>query len=290
MHSSSGPPRPRPPPKTAAAAGASLYSATNEAAGLEDESDQEDPTAALLESAEALAARLPVVRRTRDLMQTKLQHMYRTQQLPDSYSGAVELTAAPGRGWGLMATSVIQAGEPILICAPLALIAGPPGRPPGAAELQQVLQSARWLTPSRRLLELLCDGETPRASDAEQEYERPREARRRRDEERREGRAGGGSALMREQEREMLAVLQELGIEAGGFGEDREDEEAALQDLEAAAARKLQRRRAAADGGAVSGSSSTEPPMLRSLLKGLSDEKQDGQLGSRPPIRMDNER
>jgi hypothetical protein len=271
-------------------------------------------------SAEALFARRPFLDPTgarggaglagAAAMHTKLQFMYSTQQLPDTYIGAIELAAAPGRGWGLMATAIIQPGDPIIICPPLALIAGPPGRPPGVSDLARLIAGARWLAPSRRLLEALSDGAAPRPHDAVPEAPAAAAAAR--------GRGGGGSrrarsALEEQQEVEVLALLRRMGIDAedaailleesnenggsrrSGLSEEgAADTEAWVQDSDGGRGlAALLRDRAAAAAGAGGSSASKDPaaaPRLRELAAGLSDARQAGVFGSRPALRMEPER
>ncbi|GBF96453.1 hypothetical protein Rsub_09252 [Raphidocelis subcapitata] len=223
---------------------------------------------------------LPAPRRSpRAAMHTKLQYMYATQQLPGPHIGAVELAALPGRGWGLVATAVIHPGDPILICPPLAVISGPPGRPAGPGDLGDVFAAARWLAPSRKLLQLLSDGETPRRpAAAAPDAARPAPLRRA------AGGAGGrgrGGAARAGRDPQVEAFLRSLGVDPavvlGGDGEE-EDEGAEASGRQS--------------GGAVRGAEAAEaaPPKLASLLAGLSDARQEGKLGSRPAIKMDPER
>jgi hypothetical protein len=248
--------------------------------GGDDEENDDDPLFSTQRSAEAVAARMPALRGDDTMMHSKLQYMYVDQRLPGSFLGPVELSPVDGSGWGLVATGVIDPGEPILICAPLALVAGPPGRAPPPSALLEVVRAARWLAPSRRLLESLTDGATPRPSDAAAAAKR-REA----DAKLRRGK----SAYQRRQEREVLSVLQQLGVEldedalAVGEGGAEQRELAALE---------AERRggKGSSGGSGSGGGGGDGPPLVRNLLAGLSDMREEGQLGSRPPIRMDPER
>jgi hypothetical protein len=226
-------------------------------------------------SAERLAARLPVLRGGQDALHTKLQHMYSSQQLPDVFIGDIELAEAPGRGWALAATAVIEPGDPILITPPLALLAGPPGRPPAPEDLRALIQRARWLAPARQLLEALCDG--PRPESAAEEGAEARQARRQRP-------SRVKSALERQQEAEILDLLRRMGMGEGDLdlkdyedGDERDD----LEELEGD--EQGQQGPAAAVLGA-------RLPQLEALAEGLRDARREGQLGSRPQLKVDPER
>jgi hypothetical protein len=287
--------------------------------GGDDGDDAAAAADAVAATAEALAARRPflssggVRRGGGAAMHTKLQFMYATQQLPDTFLGPVELAAVPGRGWGLVATTLIQPGDPILISPPLAVVSGPPGRPPPADALVGIVGAARWLAPSRRLFEALGDGATPRPGDAEAAG--------------RDAGVGGASrsrgagagaprrsALEERQEREVRALLRSMGLDpeqarqflggdddeddeeeagSGGADEDEEDVAAFQRGLSGGpglAAALRDREAAQRDSGGSADSGSSALPRLRELAAGLSDERQEGAFGSRPALRMEPER
>ncbi|KAI8473679.1 MAG: hypothetical protein J3K34DRAFT_498837 [Monoraphidium minutum] len=185
-----------------------------------------------------------------------------TQQLPGTFIGDITLAQAPGRGWALVATATIEPGDPILITPPLALLAGPPGRPPGAGELQALIRQARWLGPSRRLLEALSDG-GPRAGGGGRGAAAAAPGRKP---------ARAQSALGRERDREVAALMRQMGLDFSGDGDSEDDEEEGEEEG------RGDRGRAPAAAAA--------PPSLHELAEGLDDGRREGQMGSRPPLRM----
>lgn len=240
-------------------------------------------------TAEALAARLPAARGADRPMLTKLQFMHSTQQLPDAFVGAVDLYPVPGRGWGLVATAVIEEGDPIVISPPLALVAGAPGQPPPRRALLAAVQGARWLAPARRLLEALADGDAPRAHDAAAAS----------DEAARDAAAAAVRALSASEQREVAAAAAAMRLDGRdplvrariaqmlGFAPAFEEQERQQQEEDEGDDEDDDSE--GAGGGAGVGADG-RPPLLRELALGLSDAREEGRLASRLPLRIGRDR